>query len=65
MTTTKHESDALWGAAAIGWHIGRTRRQAFYLLEQGRLPAQKIGGVWVSTRSALDAHLAPAGKVAS
>lgn len=46
--------DLLWGADAIGHAIGATRRQAFYLLEQGRLPAKKVGGRWVAERKNLE-----------
>ena len=39
----------LWGARAIGQVLNRTTSQAFRMLEQGRLPAKKIGKIWVST----------------
>ena len=39
----------VWGAAAIGQVIGRTKRQTIHLLESGHLDADKIGGHWVST----------------
>lgn len=55
--------DIVWGAAAIGAVIGRTERQASYLLERGLLPAKRIGGRevdgiirgarWVASRKAL------------
>ncbi|MCC2868226.1 MAG: helix-turn-helix domain-containing protein, partial [Candidatus Accumulibacter phosphatis] len=37
-------------AAAL---LGKTRRQVVYMIEQGRLPAQKVGGRWVIERAAL------------
>jgi hypothetical protein len=48
------ESDTLvWGAEQIGEVIGKPARAAFYLLEQGLLPAKKIGGRWVASRRRL------------
>lgn len=53
--------DLIWGAEAIAEAIGRTRRQAFHLLEAGELPgAKKIGGRWVISRRALEAMFAGA-----
>ena len=43
-----------WGAREIGKIIGRTERQAHYLLENGQLEsAKKKGGRWVASRAAL------------
>ena len=33
--------------------LGKTRRQVIYLIQQGKLPAQKIGGRWVIERNDL------------
>lgn len=59
MTSTdqppENDNLPLWGAVAIGRVIGRNPRQTFNLLETGKLPAQKIGGLWVSTRKRLAA----------
>jgi len=33
--------------------LGKTRRQVLYMIEQGRLPAKKIGGRWVIERADL------------
>jgi excisionase family DNA binding protein len=33
--------------------LGKTRRQVLYLIEQGRLPARKIGGRWAIERADL------------
>ena len=27
--------------------LGKTRRQLLYMIEQGKLPAKKVGGRWV------------------
>jgi hypothetical protein len=48
--------DLLWGAEGIARELKRTRRQTVHLLENGRLPAIKIGGTWVSSRRVLQAH---------
>jgi hypothetical protein len=52
---TKPEDDhvPVWGARNIGKEINRSPRQAFHLLESGKLPAKKVGSQWVSTRGAL------------
>jgi hypothetical protein len=39
----------LWGAKAIGAEIGRSERQAYHLLENGLIPGEKVGKIWVST----------------
>ena len=49
-------ADLIWGIAAIGEAIGRNPRQAYNLLENGKLPARLVGGRWVSSRSALRKH---------
>jgi hypothetical protein len=43
----------LWGARAIGSVINRSECVTFDLLEKGELPAQKVGGRWVSTKRRL------------
>jgi hypothetical protein len=49
-----HESDFIWGAAAIGAEIGRTPRQTHHLLSAGEIKsALKKGGRWVASRTAL------------
>lgn len=45
--------DVLWGADAIGRAIGVNRRRAFYLLENGLIPAKQVGGRWCVRRSEL------------
>ena len=55
---SKAPGNVLWGAKAIGEEIGKNTRQTFYVLETGRLPAQRIGRQWVTTRAQLKAWLA-------
>jgi len=43
----------IWGAEAIGKLIKRSERQTFYLLEQGAIPARKIGGLWCAEENEL------------
>jgi hypothetical protein len=38
--------DLLWGFKPISEEINRSERQTFHLIENGRLPAKKIGGRW-------------------
>lgn len=45
--------DLLWGAEAIGAYINANRRQTFYYLQTGKLPARKVGNLWVASREAL------------
>jgi hypothetical protein len=49
-------SDLCWGARAIGDAIERNERDTFHLLESGVLPARKIGGRWVASRTRLLAY---------
>jgi hypothetical protein len=43
----------VWGAAEIGAVIGKDERATFHMLENGLLPARKVGGRWVSARKKL------------
>lgn len=52
--------DLIWGVKAIAAELGIPERRAFYLVENGRLPAKKEGRLWVSSRSALRRHYADA-----
>jgi hypothetical protein len=45
--------DLLFGAQAIADEIGAPLRKTFHLLENGHLPADKLGATWASTRSRL------------
>jgi hypothetical protein len=59
-------ADLLWGVDAIADEIGLTRRQTYYQLESGRLPAMKQAGKWTASRSGLRTHFGKilGGKVA-
>ena len=50
-------ADLLWGAQAIADYIGKNYRQTVYLLSTKRLPAQKIGAMWIGRRSKIRARL--------
>lgn len=50
------ENDLVWGVAAIAKEIGRTPRQAHYMLERQLLPAGQQGTLWVASRQALREH---------
>jgi hypothetical protein len=45
-------SDIVWGAGAIAKVLNLTERQAFHLLESGKLPAKKTGR-WSASRAKL------------
>ena len=49
--------DFLIGAEAIGAALGLSRRQAYYMLETGRLPVFRLGGKWCARRSRLMSHI--------
>jgi hypothetical protein len=46
----------IYGAEAIAKVVNLTPRQAFYQLENGHLPATKLGARWASTPRRLLAH---------
>jgi hypothetical protein len=46
----------IWGAKNIASEINTTPKRAFNLLEQGELPAKKVGGRWCTTRRRLRKH---------
>jgi hypothetical protein len=48
--------DILRGADAIAAFLGLGRRQAFYFLQKGEIPAVKEGSAWVTTKSRLIRH---------
>jgi hypothetical protein len=39
----------LWGCEAFAEVLNRNKRQVHHLLTQGRLDADKVGSLWVST----------------
>jgi hypothetical protein len=45
--------DLIWGAEEIAKLIGRTTRSTFHMLDNGELPARKVGGRWVAERGKL------------
>jgi hypothetical protein len=49
-------SDLLWSVEDIAEAIGRSRRQTFHMLQNGRLPARKIGAHWCASRAGLRRH---------
>jgi hypothetical protein len=64
MTTDSEPSDTLagdilWGVPAIAAYIDRDERQTYHGLQQGYFPAQKVGRIWTSTKSALKRRLTP------
>jgi hypothetical protein len=64
MQLEDNHSDLVWGAIAIGKVIGRNPRQAFFLLENGLVPAKKVGERWVASRKKLLATLTDEGRAA-
>jgi hypothetical protein len=48
--------DLLWGVRPIAKEIKRSDRQTYYMLENGRLPAQKVGSLWCASRKGLRKH---------
>lgn len=53
MSSQDHAIDLIWEVSEIAKTIGRTERQARYMLEKGELPGKKVGGRWVVERSKL------------
>jgi hypothetical protein len=53
----EENSDLLWGVEAIASYIGRNNRQTYYLLQTHKIPAQKVGAIWIGRRSKIDAAL--------
>jgi len=51
-------AEIVWGAGNIARVIDRSERATFHMLEQGHLPARKIGNRWSASRRRLLAHLA-------
>jgi hypothetical protein len=45
--------DKLDGVAAISRFIGEKPRRTFYLLENGKIPAGKLGTRWIGSRARL------------
>jgi hypothetical protein len=49
--------DLLWGVEAIAAYIKRNKRQTYYLLQTKKIPAQKVGPLWLGRCSKIDAAL--------
>jgi hypothetical protein len=58
VTGKRLATELVWGTEAIASEVGIPVRVAYNLLRTGVLPAQKIGGKWCSSRSALRKHFA-------
>jgi hypothetical protein len=52
----------IWGARKIGEVIGRSERATFHLLENGLLPAKRVGERWCASRRALIEAVTGAGQ---
>jgi hypothetical protein len=50
--------DLIWEISEIAAEIGQPPRVAYNLLRTGKLPAQKCGAKWVTSRAALRKHFA-------
>jgi hypothetical protein len=53
---TEISDDLIWGAEAIAETLNQKLRPIYYQLENGLIPAGKIGEKWVASRSALREH---------
>ncbi|MDX0127373.1 DNA-binding protein [Sinorhizobium meliloti] len=53
MSDGKEKLDLIWGAEEIAALIGRSTRATFHMLDNGELPAKKVGGRWVAERGKL------------
>ena len=53
LITAASDDDLIWGAAAIGAVINKSKRATYWMLENGFLPAKKVGGQYCSTRKKL------------
>ena len=53
MDTDTEQIHLIWGIAKIARVIGRSDRQTYHLLANGKLPAKLVGGRWVADRDEL------------
>jgi hypothetical protein len=51
--TDAPEDEVLWGRQVVADAINAKLRKTFHLLENGHLPADKVGAQWTSTRGRL------------
>ncbi len=56
--SARDSTTILWGAAAIAEFLGLSTAACFHLLEQGRLPAHRVGRRWAADREVLRAFFA-------
>lgn len=54
MVQHSDQLDLVWGISGIANLIGRTDRQTYHMLVQGRLPARRVGERWVASRSEIE-----------
>jgi hypothetical protein len=54
--TTELSDDLIWGAEAIAETLNQKLRPIYYQLENGLIPAGKIGEKWVASRQGLKEH---------
>ena len=47
------DSNPVWGGDAIGKVLGIEKRKTYHLLENGYIPATKVGNTWVAKRDEL------------
>ena len=48
--------DLIWGVEGIAKEIGKTQRQVFHMISIGAIPAAKVGGRIVASRSRIRQH---------
>jgi hypothetical protein len=48
--------DLIWGVEGIAEEIGKSQRQVFHMISIGAIPAAKVGGCIVASRSRLREH---------
>jgi hypothetical protein len=48
--------DLIWGVEGIAEEIGKSQRQVFHMISIGAIPAAKVGGRIVASRSRLRQH---------
>jgi hypothetical protein len=56
--TLDSDDQPIWGARSIGVEIKKSEKATHHLLEKKVIPADKVGGVWVTTPRRLRAFFA-------
>jgi hypothetical protein len=54
---TSWRDDILRGVPQIAKYAGQSEQQTYFQLSKGRLPAWKVGKIWVSTKTAIRRRL--------